>query len=98
MLETKNSSFVSDVWNVTADKNDPADAMFLKKYPFAIAYKNYWYKLNENVIVALGSSGQFLYVDRSKNLIISKLSSFVEGQGEGEFEKGLKIIDEIAAL
>jgi CubicO group peptidase (beta-lactamase class C family) len=98
MLEEKGSAYVSDVWNMTADENDPADAVFLKKYPFAKAYKNYWYKLDDDIIIAIGSSGQFLYVDRSKNLIISKFSSFVEGQGKGEFAEALGILGDIAEL
>ncbi|MBT8421049.1 MAG: serine hydrolase [Gammaproteobacteria bacterium] len=98
MLKTSDSAYVDDVWDMIGDKNDQAVMVFLKKYPFAKAYKNYWYKLDDNVILALGSSGQFLYVDRSKNLIISKFSSYVEGQGLGEFAEGFSIIAEIAAL
>jgi len=98
MLEKEDSTYVDDVWNMAGDKNDPADSVFLKKYPFAKAYKNYWYKLDDDVIIAIGSSGQFLYVDRSKNLIISKYSSFVEGQSAGEFADGLEIIGKIAAM
>jgi CubicO group peptidase (beta-lactamase class C family) len=98
MMETEGSRYVDDVWNMKGDKDDPADAVMLKKYPFAKAYKNYWYKLDDNVVAAIGSSGQFLYIDRSKNLIISKFSSFVEGQGAGEFAVALAILDDIAKL
>ena len=83
MLETSSSPYVDDVWNMTGDNNNPADKVFMKKYPFAQAYKNYWYKLDDNVILALGSGGQFLHV---------------EGQGMGNFAEGLSIINDIAAL
>jgi CubicO group peptidase (beta-lactamase class C family) len=98
MLETKDSSYVNDVWQSRGDMSRPADAAFLKKYPFAKGYKNYWYVLDDDSIVAIGSSGQFLYVNRAKNLVISKFSSFVEGQGKGEFAEGLDVIGRIAEL
>jgi len=100
MIETTNSPYVNDVWNVTYEPNDPGDAVFLKKYGGdflgSVGYKNYWYKINDGVIAALGSSGQLLYVNRAKNLIISKFSSFVQGQGHEEFEEAFSIISEIA--
>ena len=98
MLERTESSYVDDIWSEIADPKDPADAVFLKKYGAigATGYKNYWYKMGDDVIVALGSSGLFLYVNRKKNLIISKFSSFVQGQGAEEFVEGLAIINEIA--
>lgn len=100
MIETKTSPYVNDVWNVVYDASDPADAAFLEKYGGnflgAVGYKSYWYKISDDVIVALGSSGQFLYVNRAKNLIISKFSSYVQGQGHEEFEEAFSIIDEIA--
>lgn len=99
MLKTKGSAYVDDVWNVKGDPKDPADAKFLKKFAGvgAKGYKNYWYNLGDDKIMGLGSSGIFLYVDRSKNLIIAKLSSFVQGQGAEEFAKAIAIIKEIAA-
>lgn len=100
MIETTNSPYVNDVWNVIYDPKDPGDSVFLKKYGGdflgSVGYKNYWYKINDEVIAALGSSGQFLYVNRAKNLIISKFSSFVQGQGHEEFEEAFSIISEIA--
>ena len=98
MLETTGSAYVDDVWAEVGDPEDPADAVFLEKYDWlgATGYKNYWYKLGDGVIAALGSSGQMLYVDRTKNLIISKLSSFVQGQGAEEFIEALSIIRAIA--
>ncbi len=100
MIETTNSPYVNDVWNVIYEPNDPGDAVFLKKYGGdflgSVGYKNYWYKINDGVIAALGSSGQLLYVNRAKNLIISKFSSFVQGQGHEEFEEAFSIISEIA--
>ena len=45
--------------------------------------------------MAVGSSGIFLYVDRAKNLVISKYSSFVQGQGAEEFTEAYAIIREI---
>ena len=99
MLETKDSAFVDDVWKEVGDPNDPADVVFLNKYGEllgATGYKNYWYNLGPDVILALGSSGQFVYVDRSKNLIINKMSSFVQGQGAEEFAEGISIIRAIA--
>ena len=100
MIEMTGSAYVDDVWNVVGDPNDPADAVFLEKYGDflgAQGYKNYWYKLGDDVILALGSSGSFLYVDRAKNLVISKLSSYVQGQGHEEFAEALSLIREIAA-
>ncbi|EDL54355.1 amide hydrolase [Vibrio mediterranei AK1] len=99
MLETKDSAYVDDVWNVVYDAKNKGDAKYLEKYgPIgSTGYKNFWYKMGDDVILALGSSGQFLYVDRSKNLIISKFSSFVEGQGASEFADALSIIKDIAA-
>lgn len=98
MIETAGSAYVDDVWAEVADAGDPADAVLLKKYNElgVTGYKNHWYKMGDDVIVALGSSGQFLYVDRAKNLIISKFSSFVQGQGAEEFAKGLSILRAIA--
>lgn len=99
MLETRGSRYVDDVWNMSADKSNAADATFLKKYgSFAKAYKDYWYKLDDDVILGLGSSGLFLYVDRSKNLIISKYSSYFQGQGAEEFAAGFEILNEIATM
>jgi CubicO group peptidase (beta-lactamase class C family) len=100
MLETKGSTYVDDVWNEVADPDDPADAKFLAKYGTAFGadgYKNYWYRMGPDLIMALGSSGIFLYVDRSKDLIISKFSSFVQGQGAEEFAEAFAIIKEIAS-
>ena len=100
MIEMTGSAYVDDVWNVVGDPNDPADAVFLQKYGDflgAQGYKNYWYKLGDDVILALGSSGSFLYVDRAKNLVISKLSSYVQGQGHEEFAEALSLVREIAA-
>ena len=74
---------------------------FLKKYGQllgAIGYKNYWYKISDDVIMAVGSSGQFMYVDRKKNLIISKYSSFMQGQGAEEFAAAIKVINDIAGM
>jgi len=98
MLETKGSAYVDDVWNVVADPDDPADAKFLSKYGDlgVTGYKNYWYKMGPDVVIALGSSGQILYVDRSKDLIINKMSSFVQGQGAEEFAEAISIIRAIA--
>ena len=99
MLETTGSAYVKDVWNVVADRNDPADAEFLAKYGEYFGsdgYKNYWYSLGPDKILALGSSGLFLYVDRANNLVISKFSSYVQGQGAEEFAEGFAIIKEIA--
>jgi CubicO group peptidase (beta-lactamase class C family) len=100
MIETTGSAYVDDVWAEVGDPDDPADAIFLEKYGAAfdaVGYKNYWYNLGEGAIMGLGSSGQWLYVDRSKNLIISKFSSFVQGQGAEEFVESMAIIREIAA-
>ena len=63
----------------------------------AIGYKNYWYRIGEDEILALGSSGIFLYVNRKKNLIISKYSSFVQGQSPTEFAAGFALVKKIAA-
>jgi CubicO group peptidase (beta-lactamase class C family) len=98
MIEELASPYVDDVWNVVGRNDDPANAVFIKKYGFAKAYKNYWYKLDDHVIAGIGSSGIFLYVDRSKNLVISKYSSFVQGQGAEEFAVGFEILEEIAGL
>ena len=101
MLETKYSNYVNDVWKTKGNKKDPADAVFLKKYGQllgAIGYKNYWYKISDDVIMAVGSSGQFMYVDRKKNLIISKYSSFMQGQGAEEFAAAIKVINDIAGM
>ncbi len=100
MLGTEGSAYVTDVWNTTANKQDPADAMFLKKYGALglTGNKNYWYTMGSDVILALGSSGQFLYVNRQKNLIISKFSSFVQGQGAEEFAEALAIIKATAEM
>ncbi|MBM7036050.1 serine hydrolase domain-containing protein [Vibrio ulleungensis] len=96
MLETKDSTYVSDVWNMNGDINNPADALHMKKYPFSKGYKNYWYKLSDDVILALGSSGQFIYVDKAKNLVIVKFSSFVKGQSPEEFTDGFEVLHNIA--
>lgn len=99
MLEAVGSPYVDDVWNEVGDPNDPATAKFLEKYgPLfgADGYKNYWYSLGPDTIVAIGSSGIFLYIDRSKNLVISKYSSFVQGQGAEEFIEADAILREIA--
>ncbi|WP_018970409.1 serine hydrolase [Rubritalea marina] len=98
MLETKGSAYVDDVWNVVYDPEQKGDAKYLEKYgPLgSTGYKNFWYKMGNDVIMALGSSGQFLYVNRSKNLIISKFSSFVRGQGPDEFAEAFSIIHDIA--
>ena len=98
MLEAVGSQYVDDVWNEVGDPNDPATTKFLKKYgPLfgADGYKNYWYSLGPDTIMAVGSSGIFLYVDRAKNLVISKYSSFVQGQGAEEFTEAYAIIREI---
>jgi CubicO group peptidase (beta-lactamase class C family) len=100
MMEQKNSAYVNDVWSVLADANDPADKKFLAKYGKSlglVGYKNYWYKQSDDVIVAIGSSGQFLYIDRSKNLIINKFSSFMQGQGPESFGDAMAVIRDIAA-
>ena len=93
------SQYVVDVWSALADPNDPVDAAFLKKYGGLglDANKSYWYSAGPDEIVALGSSGQFLYVNRSKKLVINKMSSFVQGQGVEEFAEALSIIRKIAA-
>lgn len=99
MLNTEGSVYVDDVWNEVADPDDPADAKFLAKYGKmfgADGYKNYWYSLGPDTILGLGSTGIILYVDRSKNLGIAKLSSFVQGQGAEEFSEMFAIIKEIA--
>jgi CubicO group peptidase (beta-lactamase class C family) len=100
MIETQGSAYVDDVWNVVYDPKDPGDAKYLEKYGDflgSVGYKNYWYKLSADVILALGSSGQLLYVDRTKNLVISKFSSFIQGQGAEEFGEALSIVREIAS-
>jgi CubicO group peptidase (beta-lactamase class C family) len=100
MLHTKGSAYVDDVWNEIADPNDPADAKFLAKYGKMFGfdgYKNYWYSFGPNTIMGMGSSGIFLYVDRSKGLVIAKFSSFVQGQGAEEFGEAIAIVKEIAA-
>lgn len=98
MLETKDSAYVDDVWGVTYDPKNNSDAKYLEKYgPVgSTGYKNYWYKMGDDIIWAQGSSGQFLYIVRSKNLIISKFSSFVQGQGADEFVDALTILHDIA--
>ena len=100
MIKVTGSAYVDDVWGVVADPNDPADAAYLKKYGTlfdSTGYKNYWYKLGDDTIISIGSSGQYLYVDRKKNLVISKFSSFVQGQGVEEHVEAVSIIREIAA-
>ncbi len=79
--------------------NDTADGIFLNKYSWigAKGYKNYWFNIGDGKILWLGSSGIFLYVDRNKDLIIAKYSSFVQGQGTEEFQEALAILNEIAA-
>ncbi|MGR5150549.1 serine hydrolase domain-containing protein [Photobacterium swingsii] len=93
MLEEKQSSYVDDIWNADGSvaKYMPKD-----KFSFAVGYKNYWYKLSDYEIIALGSSGQLLYINKAKNLIIAKLSSFVQGQGLAEYEKAFSIISDLA--
>lgn len=100
MLEATGSQYVQDVWNAVADPKSPAGEKFLAKYGGLgmDGYKNYWYRSGPGVLVALGSSGQFLYVDRDKNLVISKMSSFVQGQHIEDFVESLAIIREIAGM
>ncbi|MGF1833606.1 serine hydrolase domain-containing protein [Photobacterium sanguinicancri] len=93
MLEEKKSQYVNDVWNADGSV---AQYMPKDKYSFAIGYKNYWYKISDNEILALGSSGQILYINKEKKLVIAKLSSFVQGQGLAEFEKAFSIISDLA--
>ena len=99
MLETKDSQYVDDVWNTLADPSDPGGATYLKKYGDLFGsdgYTSYWYRMGSDVIMAIGSSGQFLYVNRAKNLVISKFSSNVQGQNPAEFLEALDIIKTIA--
>lgn len=95
MLEVEDSAYVNDVWNMddTVSKYIPK-----KKFAFVKGYKNYWYELDPGVILALDSSGQFLYLDWEKDLIIAKFSSFVREQGATEFGAGLGVIEEISNL
>ncbi len=96
MLKTKDSKYVDDVWRMDGENVD----LMPEKYQGVAknGYKCYWYRFDDNVILAIGSSGQFLYVDKEKGLIIGKYSSYVQGQGAYEGGQSLEILLEIAGL
>ncbi|ASI92097.1 serine hydrolase [Vibrio mediterranei] len=91
MLENDDSTYVQDIWNA-----DGTTAKLMKGYDFVQGYKNYWFKLSDDVIVAIGSSGQLIYVDKSKDIVIGKFSSFEKGQDKTSFKVALKLLKDIA--